>query len=459
MADANFAQRSSERKQSGAASAGMPPDGRSLYERAKSLIPGGTQLLSKRPEMFAPGQWPAYYREARGCEIVDIEGRRWLDMSIMGIGSCLLGYNDPDVTDAVTRCVQAGSMSTLNAPQEVELAERLMLMHPWAQQVRYARGGGEAMAVAVRIARAATNRSVIAFCGYHGWHDWYLAANLADADHLEGHLLPGLSPTGIPRQLAHTAVPFQYNQLDRLELLVSQLGEQLAAVVMEPTRSVDPEEGFLEGVRALCDKCGAVLVFDEITSGFRLHFGGVHLKYGVAPDIAVFAKALSNGHPMAAVIGTRAVMSAADRSFISSTYWTEAVGPTAALATIEKMSQLDVPAHLERIGDALRRGLTDLAARHGLPLKLLGHAAITSMAFDHPKNAAIGTLFTTRMMEQGILAGSGFYGTFAHQEEHVARYLEAAEAIYPELAAAIEADDIESRIGGPVRSSGFARLT
>ena len=430
-----------------------------LYQRAKLLIPGGTQLLSKRPEMFAPGQWPTYYREARGCEVIDIEGRKWLDMSIMGIGSCLLGYNDPDVTAAVTRCIQNGSMCTLNAPQEVELAERLLGMHPWAQQVRYARGGGEAMALAVRLARAATARTIVAFCGYHGWHDWYLAANLADADHLDGHLLPGLSPLGTPRQLVDTALPFAYNRLDQLEALVHRHGDRLAAVVMEPTRTLDPAPGFLEGVRALCDRSGAVLIFDEITSGFRLHFGGAHLKYGVMPDVAVYSKALSNGHPMAAVIGVQGVLEAAARSFISSTYWTEAVGPTAALATIEKMSSLDLPSHVQHIGTKLRQGLTAAAARHSLPLKLAGHAAITSIAFDHPKNAALGTLFTVRMLEQGILAGSSFYACLAHQDEHVARYLEAAEPVYAELAAAIAADDIESRIGGPVRSSGFSRLT
>jgi glutamate-1-semialdehyde aminotransferase len=275
---------------------------------------------------------------------------------------------------------------------------------------------------------------------------------------LDGHLLPGLSPTGIPRQLAHTALPFTYNRLDQLQSIVRQHGTELAAVIMEPTRTIDPNPGFLEGVRELCDKSGAVLVFDEITSGFRFHMGGVHLKYGIAPDVAVFAKALSNGHPMAAVVGVRDVMEAATRSFISSTYWTESLGPSAALATIEKMSKLDLPAHLERIGLSLRQGLSAAAERHGLPLKVLGHAPLTSFAFEHPKNTALGTLFTVRMMERGILAGSSFYASLAHQPSHVAQYLEAADPIYAELAAAIEADDIESRIGGLVRNSGFTRL-
>ena len=332
------------------------PRSQELYRRAKQLIPGGTQLLSKRPEMFAPDQWPPYYRSARGCEVVDLDGNTYLDMSITGIGACLLGYADPDVTDAVVRRVQNGSMCTLNPPEEVELAETLIGLHPWAQNVRFARSGGEAMAVAVRIARAATGRDVVAFCGYHGWHDWYLAANrvpAGQADPLQGHLLPGLSPRGVPSQLAGTALPFNYNKLDELAAIVRQHAGNLAAVVMEPTRNVPPQPGFLEGVRELCDRSGAALIVDEITAGWRFALGGAHLLYGLQPDVAVFAKALGNGHPMAAIIGRARVMQTAQDSFISSTYWTEGVGPVAALATIRKLRQVDVPAHVRAIGSAM----------------------------------------------------------------------------------------------------------
>lgn len=434
--------------------------GPELYRRAKILIPGGTQLLSKRPELFAPDQWPAYYREARGCQVVDLDGREFLDMSIMGVGSCLLGYADPEVTAAVVNRVQRGSMCTLNCPEEVELAEELISLHPWAEQVRYARTGGESMSIAVRIARAATKRSVIAFCGYHGWQDWYLAANRSpNSDSLKDHLLPGLSPNGVPRELAGTALPFHFNRLDELEEIVRLHGDNLAAVVMEPTRGVHPAEGFLEGVRAICDRVGAVLVFDEITAGWRLTLGGAHLLYGVVPDIAVFGKALANGHAMTAIIGKSAVMQAAQDSFISSTYWTEGVGPAAALATIRKMRRVDVPAHLQKIGTLFRDGLKLVAERHRVPVTLSGHAAITSVGFDHSQTLALQTLFTVRMLEHGILAGLGFYATLAHESSHIERYLNAANAIFPELAIAIEKGDIDARIGGPVRHAGFARLT
>lgn len=435
------------------------------YARARQLIPGGTQLLSKRPEMFAPGLWPAYAREARGCEVTDLDGRRFVDMTTSGIGSCLLGYADPDVTAAVQRRIALGSMSTLNSVEEVELAELLIELHPWAEQVRYARSGGESMAVAVRIARAATGRDKIAFCGYHGWSDWYLAANVNPAgatDSLQGHLLPGLAPSGVPRGLAGTALPFAYNRLDQLQHIVSQHGRELAAVVMEPTRSVDPEPGFLEGVRELCTSCGATMIFDEISSGWRMHCGGAHLKYGVMPDVAVFAKALGNGHPMAAIIGRRSVMEAAQSSFISSTYWTEAVGPTAALATIRKLRDINIADHTWHIGGLVRDGWISLGQRHAVPVKVSGHSALLSLSFAHDQAAALGTLLTARMLERGFLTGSGFYPSYAHKPQHVAQYLAALEPIFPELASAIVEGNILERlqaIGQPVRHTGFARLT
>ena len=436
-----------------------------LYERAKELIPGGTQLLSKRPEMFAPGLWPAYAREAHGCEVVDLDGRRFIDMTTSGIGSCLLGYADPDVTSAVQRRISQGSMSTLNASEEVELAELLIELHPWAEQARFARSGGESMAIAVRIARAATGRDKIAFCGYHGWSDWYLAANVNPAsakDELKGHLLPGLAPLGVPRGLAGTAMPFTYNRLDELEQHFMRYGGEVAAVVMEPTRSTDPEPGFLEGVRLLCDRHGAVLVFDEISSGWRMHLGGIHMKYGVKPDIAVFAKAISNGHPMAAIIGRRRFMDAVQTSFISSTYWTEGVGPTAALATIRKLRDVNIASHTRHIGGLMREGWHALGKKFGVPAKAAGHSALLHLSFDNEQTAALATLFTARMIERGYLCGSGFYPSFAHKEHHVANCLAAAESVFAEIADAIEQRDVVQRlqsIGVPVRHTGFARLT
>ena len=412
--------------------------------------------------MFAPEIWPAYYRQASGCEIVDLDGNHLLDMSIMGIGTCLLGYNDPDVSSAVIKRIKNGSISSLNNPEEVELAESLLEIHPWAEQVRYSRTGGEAMSIAVRIARAKTKRNIVAFCGYHGWHDWYLAANLSSTDQggqLQGHLLPGLEPNGVPDGLRGTALPFRYNHLDELEAIIHQHPDQLAAVVMEPTRFDEPESGFLEGVRKLCDQIQSVLVVDEITAGWRLHFGGAHLKYGLEPDISVFGKALGNGHPISAVIGKSKFMEAAQSSFISSSYWTEGVGPTAALATLKKLKSVDVPSRLASISERFRTGLDDLANLQGLNIHFYGHPAITVLSFEHPQASGLQTLFTVRMLEQGILVGSGFYASLSHHEKHLDRFLDAADKVLPEVAQAVENGDVLKRIPNGVKHSGFSRLT
>ena len=331
--------------------------GQQIYKQAIKKIPGGTQLLSKRPEMYLPEQWPSYYSKAKGVEVWDLDNKRYIDMSNCSVGACVLGYADPDVDSAVRAAIEQGSISTLNCLEEVELADLLCELHPWADMVRYARSGGEAMAAAVRIARANSGKDKIAFCGYHGWHDWYLAANIGEHDALDGHLLPGLSPAGVPRALANTALPFHYNKIEELEEIVSIHSKDLGTIVMEPIRSYNPESNFLAHVREIASDIGAVLVFDEITSGWRLNNGGAHLKIGVNPDIAVFSKAMSNGYPMASIIGTKSVMQAAENTFISSTYWTERTGYAAALATIEQFESKDIVNYLIQLGEEFDKAI------------------------------------------------------------------------------------------------------
>jgi glutamate-1-semialdehyde 2,1-aminomutase len=382
-------------------------------------------------------------------------------MTTMGVGTCLLGYSDRDVNAAVIRRVHLGSTCTLNSADEPALADALLALHPWAEMARFARTGGEAMSVAVRIARARTKRDVVAFGGYHGWQDWYLAANVAPqgaGDRLGGHLFAGLDPAGVPRGLAGTSLPFTYNKIDELRAIVERHPNDLAAIVMEPTRTFEPAPGFLEGVRELADRAGVPLIFDEITAGFRLHRGGAHLRYGVAPDMAVFAKALGNGVPIAAVIGNAKTMQAAQESFVSSTLWTEGLGFAAGIATLRKMQRHDVPAHVATIGTLVRKGLASLASRHGVPLNIKGHPAITILEFAHPDAAAIQTLFTVRMLARGFLAAGGFYPSLMHEPRHVSAYVAAADEVLTELAEALAAGDLRDRVGGPVKHSGFTRI-
>lgn len=428
-----------------------------LYQRARHLIPGGTQLLSKRPELFLPEQWPAYFRSAHGVEVEDLDGRRYTDVSLHGVGSCLLGYADPEVDQAVIAAVRAGTMSTLNCPEEVELAELLCHLHPWAEMVRYTRGGGEAMSVAIRIARAATGRDRVAVAGYHGWHDWYLAANL-DQDALHDLLLPEVPAAGVPRALAGTVVSFPFGDPDALTPLADRHGGDLAAIVLEPARYAAPPTGYLERVSEVARRHGAVVIYDEVTSGFRLRVGGAHLGFGVQPDLAVFAKGMSNGYPMAAVIGRRAVMEAAQRTFISSTYWTERIGPSAALATIRKLGQRDVPMHLAAMGERMRAGWQALAERHGLRIALRGIAPLPSFSFLYGDDAAaLATLYTQCMLDQGFLAGGAFYPSFAHQPAQVDLALQATDHSFSVLAAALADGGIRTRLRGPVASAGLRR--
>jgi len=347
----------------------------------------------------------------------------------------------------------------LNCPEEVELAELLCELHPWADMVRYARSGGEAMAIAVRTARARTGRDKVAFCGYHGWHDWYLAANLAEEDALDGHLLPGLEPAGVPRGLLGTALPFHYNKIDELEAIVSANEGQLAVIAMEPIRNHDPEPGFLERVREIATGSGAALIFDEITAGWRLNTGGAHLLYGVTPDIAVFAKAISNGYPMAAVIGIQDVLQAAQNTFISSTYWTERIGPAAALATMRKHQRCDVPRHLIDVGERIQSGWRTAADHAGLSITVTGMPPLGHFSLDYENGQAIRTLFTQMMLEKGFLATNAFYATYAHQAAHVESYLQSVEETFVFLAEVIEKGEVEGHLKGPVAHSGFQRLT
>ncbi len=430
-----------------------------LYAYAKQIIPGGTQLLSKRPEMFAPNQWPAYFSEARGCEIWDIDGRHYYDMSIHSVGACLLGYSDPDVNKAVIRRIRLGNICSLNPPDEVRVADMLFEIHPWAKRARFARSGGEICGMAVRIARATTNRSLVAICGYHGWHDWYLAANLGENDSLKGHLLPGLDPSGVPIELRGTAFTFTYNNREQFKKIIDNYGNKLAAVIMEPCRNYLPEKGFLEFVKEEAHKAGALLIFDEISIGWRYARGGAHLKLGVNPDIAIFSKATSNGYPFAAVIGTKEAMEGAEKSFISSTYWTEGVGPAAAIATISKHMQIDVPSHVEKIGTLIQAGWRKYAALHKLPIEVGDFfPCLASFKFNHPEADALKTLFIQLMLERGFLASLVVYPTLAHAEEIVEKYLTAVDEVFGIIAKVLAGGDIKAHLKGPVAHSGFRRL-
>ena len=430
--------------------------GQKLYKRAKKLIPGGTMLLSKRPEMFLPEQWPSYFSKTRGCKVWDLDGKEYTDMSIMGIGTNTLGYGHPEVDDAVRKVIDQGNMSTFNCPEEVYLSEKLIELHPWADMVRFARSGGEANAIAIRIARAASGKEKVAICGYHGWHDWYLSANLGDESHLDGHLLPGLEPKGVPKELQGTTLPFVYNDFEGLETLVRKY--DIGIIKMEVSRSVEPEMGFLESVRKLATDKNIILIFDECTSGFRETFGGLHKKYGVDPDMAVFGKALGNGYAITAVIGRREIMEASQGTFISSTFWTERIGPAAGLKTLEVMEREKSWEQITEIGKDIDKRWRQLAKKYNLPLEISGLPALVCFSIPVENWLKYKTLITQEMLKQSFLAVNTVYVCCEHTPELIEAYIDKLDPIFSLIAQCEDGKDIDELLDGPVCHSGFKRL-
>jgi glutamate-1-semialdehyde 2,1-aminomutase len=431
--------------------------GQKLWKRAKKIIPGGNMLLSKRSEMFLPDQWPSYFSKSKGCKVWDLDGKEFIDMSIMGVGTNTLGYGHPEVDEAVKGTIESGNMSTLNCPEEVYLAEKLIELHPWADMVRFARSGGEANAIAIRIARAASGKDKVAFCGYHGWHDWYLAANLGDEKNLAGHLIPGLEPNGVPRNLKNTVFPFKYNDFFELENLVNN--EDIGVIKMEVSRNQGPQDGYLEKIRKLATDKGIVLIFDECTSGFRQTLGGLHKFYGVEPDMAMFGKALGNGYAITSTIGRREIMQAAQSTFISSTFWTERIGPSAGLKTLEVMEKIKSYDTITEVGKNITQGWLDLAKKYELKIETSGLPALTSFGFISSENLAYTSFITQEMLAKGFLASTSVYVCIAHTKEIVDHYFAELEPIFSIIKECEEGSrNIYDLLKGPVCHERFKRL-
>ncbi|MDY0277404.1 MAG: aminotransferase class III-fold pyridoxal phosphate-dependent enzyme [Acholeplasma sp.] len=434
--------------------------GVALYRNAKNIIPGGTQLLSKRPEMFLPDQWPAYYSRAKGYKVYDLDGNEYSDVCYMGIGACVLGYANDEIDNSSIEAIRNGNMCTLNAPEEVFLAEKLLSLHKWADMVRYGKGGGEAMAIAVRIARTYTNKEKVLICGYHGWHDWYLATNLVSKDALNQHHLKGLEPNGVSKSLTGTTIPFRYNNIDEFKRITNIHHGEIAAIVMEPIRNDYPENDFLLHIRNYCNENDIVLIFDEITAGFRLTCGGSHLdsRIGINPDIAVFGKAIANGYPITAIIGKSRVMKSAQDSFISSTFWTERIGFVAALKTIEFFEANKVEDHLNYIGSEINKIWLKAAQSNNIDIKINGILPLTHFDFLNDSNNIIKTFFIQSMLEQGFLASTAFYASFAHDDKLLDEYRRAIDISFEQIKIHIQKGDIEKQIKGPLAHKGFMRL-
>ena len=433
--------------------------GHKLWRQAVSVIPGGNGLLSKRPDRYAPDIWPAYFSRAKGCDIWDLDGNKYIDIAQMGIGSAILGYANEELNSAVNGAIADGVSTTLNAPEEVYLAEKLLELNPFAGGVKFARTGGEAMAMAVRIARAYSGRDKVAFSGYHGWCDWYLATNLTDENNLSDHLLPGLNPKGVPKGLANTALPFCYNDVKDFRRLIDA-NPDVGVIAIESARYDFPTQAFLNEIQTVARDRNIVIVVDEITSGWRMTDGGVYKLNGFNPDIVVYGKAMGGGFAISAVVGRYEVMDEAQNTFISSTFWTERVGFVAALKTIDILMRDKVWEHLVRIGNRIGGGWLRLAKKHDLNLHITDFKPLITMKFEYDNlNNSVLTLFTQEMLKRGYLAAASVYVSSAHTDTIVDEYLGHVDEVFGIISQSISLNTVSERLETRIRSDSFSRLT
>ena len=431
--------------------------GQKLWKRANAIILGGNSLLSKNPNLFLPNKWPTYFSKSKGCKVWDLNNKVYTDMSLMGVGTNILGYCNSEVDNAVKKAIKKGNLTTLNCPEEVFLAEKLLSMHPWAGKVKFARTGGEANAVAIRIARSASERENVAFCGYHGWHDWYLAANLKNKKILDEHLIPDLDPIGVPSSLRNTSFGFQYNNINQLRRLVDK--ENIGVIKMEVSRSTQPNIKFLRKVRELATKKNIVLIFDECTSGFRQCFGGLHKLININPDMAIFGKALGNGYAITAILGKESIMDSAKKSFISSTFWTERIGPVAALKTLEIMEREKSWRRISYLGEKVFLIWKKLSKRHNLKINISGLPSLAKFSFKSKNSLAYKTFITQEMLKHKFLAADGVYLSISHNEKILKKYSEHLDEIFYKISKCEKGNlNISNILNHPISYIPFKRL-
>jgi len=407
--------------------------GQKIWKRATNVIANGNMLLSKNPSRFFNlDLWPVYFEKTKGCKVWDLDKKRYYDFSLMGVGTNILGYNNSLVDNAVKKTVSNGNLSTLNCYEEVYLAEKLIEMHKWAHMVHFARSGGEANAIAIRIARAAINKNKIAVCGYHGWHDWYLSANLNKKNNLDTHLFPDLKFRGVPNNLKNTIYTFNYNDIETLTEIIKK-DKEIGIIKMEVQRDHPPKNNFLQKVRKLADENNIILIFDECTSGFRENFGGLHLKYKVIPDIAMFGKALGNGYAITAVIGKKEFMKFAQQTFISSTFWTERIGPTAGIATLSQMEKVKSWEIISKTGKRLKTNIKKIATRNKLNIEFTGLDALINFKFNHSNHNIFTKFITNEMLKRKFLAKNSIYVSVSHTHELIEQYLNNLDEVFYQL--------------------------
>ena len=436
----------------------MKNTGQILYKKAKKIIPGGNQLLSKRPEMHQPKNWPRYFTKSSGIKIWDLNNRCYKDFSIMSVGQCPLGYANKKINLKVKKIIDLGNTSTLNSFEEVQLAKKLTKIHKGLDMVRFAKTGGEANTIAVRIARAFKNRSIVVASGYFGWQDWYLSANLKDPKSLNQLLIKGLKPNGIPKELTGTTIAVNNGDIKKLKEIFKKKGSKIATLILEVQRYDKPKIKFIKEARRLCTKYKSVLIFDEISSGFRINLGGIYLNYNLKPDMVVLGKGLGNGFPISAVIGKKKFMQSAQSTFISSSYWTDRIGFVAGNTLIDEFKRNNTARYLKNIGQYFRFKFDKIIKKNNFGINLSGILSVPIINFNYGKNnLLVKTVFIQKMLEKGFITSNVIYLSASHKRKDIDQYIKYAEGIFLEIEQ--NKNHLKKILKGKICHSGFQRIT
>tara|TARA_B100000780_G_C21100979_1_gene444257 strand:- start:81 stop:1388 length:1308 start_codon:yes stop_codon:yes gene_type:complete len=428
-----------------------------IWEESKKYIPGGNGLISKRPERYSIDKWPTFYVKSKGINVWDLNGKKYTDMSQMGIGTCVLGYANQFIDKQVKKAIDQGVNCTLNSTEELKLAKKILKYDKFAENIKFARSGGEAMSIAVRIARAASTSDVIAFSGYHGWHDWYIATNLSGKEKLSSHLLPGLEPLGVPKALKNTVFGFKYNDLKDLKAKIKN--KKVAAIVVEGCRFEYPKKEFVKFVNNFCKKNNVCLIIDEITSGWRNTRGGTYKKFGFKPDIVIYGKGLGNGYAISCIVGKKKYLSLSNKSFISSTAWTEKIGFTAANATIDFFIRKKAYLEIDKNGKYLIKKWKLLRDKYNLKISFSENPALATFNLNYSAeiNSKLYKFFTERMLDFNYLGSNSIYLSYLHNKKELDKYLIVCGKIFQEIENLVK--NKEELLKLKKRTESFKRLT
>ena len=411
-----------------------------LLEREIKVSPLAAQTYSKSYRYFCRGIAPSYMEHGEGCYIYDVDGNKFIDF-MCALGPITIGYNDPDVNEAVIDQVKKFASGSLQSGLEVELAEKLCDIIPCAEMVRFVKNGGDATTAAIRLARAYTGRDVVLMSGYHGMHDWSIGASSNNK--------------GVPKAVCDLTKNFIYNDLSDLERLLVE--NEVAAVILEPIQSNGPKDGYLNGVKELTHKYGAILVFDEVVSGFHYALGGAQELFGVQPDLVAFGKGMANGYPISAVAGRKDLLEQIEQGvFVSTTFGGDSISMAAALATIKKLEQPGFYDHITKIGNMLRNGiqecidkydLNDVLAVSGMP----AHCGVSFEGYGSLSYLDIQSVYSQTMIQNGILVFAIYFLNSHHTESEVNAYLDATDKAFALIRQAIDMDSVDGiLLGGKV---------